>query len=67
MSICENCKYLRKDYFIKDYSKKVVEKRLCILTGEVPPINKRSCKKFEQVYEVKNRLSQNIKGDGNNA
>ncbi len=56
MSICENCKYLRKDYFIKDYSMPVVEKRVCILTGKVPLLDKRSCKKFEQIYEVKNRL-----------
>ncbi len=43
VNICENCKYLRRDYFI-------VERKVCTRTGKTLLSNKKSCKKFEPKY-----------------
>jgi len=41
MNVCENCKYLSREYSI-------AERRVCRKTGKVLVKLKKSCKKFEQ-------------------
>ncbi len=40
MNICEDCKYLRREYSI-------VERKVCGKTGKVLIVLRKSCKKFE--------------------